>query len=541
MKFPRPTLQRPTLILLSGIYILAVLNASFWAKAGVMFASYPLTFAAFLTGITGLFLAFLLLFSLPYITKPMLIFFITSAAAASYFTDNLGTVITTDIIVDSLTTTRNEGRALLTRSLVQHLILYGLVPALIVCWIEIESKPYWPLFKQNLKYAAGLLLFAIVAFFSNSASLISGIRADRSIDTIFNPLSPMVSVVRGIREQYFTQPVVVQKLGADATLQLWANSQTKPNLTVLVVGETARSMNFSLFGYARDTNPELKKRNDLILFPGATSCGTLTADSLPCMFSNLTRANFSRENAAANENLLNVLQYAGVKPQWFEANTGSKGVAALLGETMLGMGDDPRFCRNNECTDGVLVEKLKQILPTIEKSSVIVLHQIGSHGPSYFMRYPESFKPFGPDCRSSDFKQCTRDEIINAYDNTIAFTDKTLADIINVLLAADDHITSSMIYMSDHGESLGELGLYLHGLPYFMAPPEQTQVPFIAWASPAYLASRNTNLDCMRKRTNEASSHDNFFHSVLGFAGVTTSVYQPEMDVFSQCWGNVSN
>ena len=392
-----------------------------------------------------------------------------------------------------------------------------------------------------MKYAAGLLVVAVIAFFTHSASLISGIRADRSIDTIFNPLSPLASVVRGVDEFYFTKPVIVEKLGLDASLRTPAKTQTKPNITVLVVGETARSMNFSLFGYARQTNPELSKRDDLILFPGTTSCGTLTADSLPCMFSNLTRANFSRQKAAASENLLNVLNYAGVRPRWFEANTGSKGVAALLGETMLGVGDDPRFCRDNECTDGVLVEKLKQILPTLQGNSVIVLHQIGSHGPAYFMRYDEDFKPFGPDCRSSDFKQCTRDEIVNAYDNTIAFTDKTLAEIIDLLSAADDRVTSSMIYMSDHGESLGELGLYLHGLPYVIAPKEQTNVPFIAWASKSYMEARKTSLSCLRSGTSAVTSHDNFFHTVIGLAGVSTSVYKPELDVFSQCWENGNN
>jgi lipid A ethanolaminephosphotransferase len=385
-----------------------------------------------------------------------------------------------------------------------------------------------------------LLLVAGIALFSNSASIISAIRDNKTIDTMLNPVSPMVSVVRGVKAQYFTKPAIVAKLGTDAKPGPWLASQTKPNVTVLVVGETARSMNFSLFGYAKPTNPELAKRNDLILFPGTTSCGTLTADSLPCMFSNLTRANFSRENAAASENLLNVVKYAGVKPQWFEANTGSKGVAALLGETMLGAGDDPRFCRQNECNDGVLVEKLKQLLPNITTNSVIVLHQIGSHGPAYFMRYPEEFKPFGPDCRSSDFKQCSKDEIVNAYDNSIAFTDKTLNDIIDILAGADDKITSTMIYMSDHGESLGEFGLYLHGVPYFMAPPEQTHVPFISWASTSYLASRNTTLECLRGRTSEASSHDNFFHTVLGITGVTTALYKPELDVFSQCWNSVS-
>jgi lipid A ethanolaminephosphotransferase len=540
MTFHRPTLQRPALILLAGIYILAVLNASFWAKAGTMFAGYPFTYAAFVLGVAGLFLAFLLLFSSPYVTKAVLVFFIIGASAASYFTDNLGTVITTDIIVDSLTTTRNEGRALLTPSLVQHIVLYGLIPAVLLCFVHIRAMPYWALVRLNLKYAAGLIFVAAIALFSNSASIISAVRDNKSIDTIFNPLSPLVSVVRGVREHYFSAPVVVEKLGTDAALLTWAKTQTKPNLVVLVVGETARSMNFSLFGYNRETNPQLKKRDDLLLFPGATSCGTLTAASLPCMFSNLTRANFSREKAAANENLLNVLQYAGIKPKWFEANTGSKGVAALLGETMLGVGDDPRFCRNNECTDGVLVEKLKQILPTINGNSLIVLHQIGSHGPAYFMRYDEDFKPFGPDCRSSDFKKCSRDEIVNAYDNSIAFTDKTLAEIIDLLEAADGRMTSSMIYMSDHGESLGEFGLYLHGVPYFMAPPEQTHIPFIAWASKSYLASRNTTLECMRSRTNEPSSHDNFFHTVLGLAGVATQVYRPELDVFSQCWKTMS-
>jgi lipid A ethanolaminephosphotransferase len=541
MSIPRPTLARPVLIILAGLYMLAFLNSSFWTKATVMFHGYPFAFAAFGIGLSGLFLASLLLFSSPFVTKLLLVFFIFVAASASYFTDNLGTVITPDIIIDSLTTTHNESRALLTPSLIQHLVLYGVLPSIAVCLFRIKALPFFKLLQLNLKYAGVLLLIAAVALLSNSASIISAVRADRTIDTIFNPLSPLVSAVRGVNAHYFTKPVVVAKLGTDAKPGLWLAAQTKPNLTVIVIGETARAQNFSLFGYDRNTNPELAKRSDLVLFPDTSSCGTLTADSLPCMFSNLTRAGFSRANAAASENLLNVLNYAGIRPKWLEANTGSKGVAALLGETMLGVGDDPRFCRQNECNDGVLVEKLKQLMPTITKNSVIVLHQIGSHGPAYFMRYPESFKPFGPDCRSSDFKKCSREEIINAYDNTIAFTDKTLAEIIDVLVGADSTMSSTMIYVSDHGESLGELGLYLHGVPYFMAPKEQTHVPFITWASPSYLASRGTTVDCLRGKSGEPASHDNFFHTVLGVTGVTTSVYRPEMDVFSQCWATVVN
>ena len=533
-------ISRQTLVALTVVFVFIASNAAFWAKSYAAFEGFPIAFAAFGVSIFCLVLLVMLLFSHPYLTKPVLIFFVMSAAAAAYFMDSFGTIITTDIVVDSLSTTKNEGRSLFTGSLLWHIIGFGLLPSFIIAVIPLKKNTFKERAWLNTKMSILLVGATLVALFSNYAAISSTIRENREMIKLLNPISPYVSVVKGVGAQYFSHPVVVAKLGTDAKAGPWLATQTKPNLTVIVLGETARSMNFSLFGYEKPTNPELTKRSDLILFPGTTSCGTLTADSVPCMFSNLTRANFSRKKAAANENLLNVLNYAGVKPQWFEANTGSKGVAALLGETMLGMGDDPRFCRLNECNDGVLVEKLKQLLPTITSNKVIVLHQIGSHGPAYFMRYPENFKPFGPDCRSSDFKKCNQQEIINAYDNTIAFTDKSLAEIIDVLAAANDKMTSTMIYMSDHGESLGEFGLYLHGVPYFMAPPEQTQVPFFAWASNSYLAARNTSIDCMRKRSGSETSHDNFFHTLLGITDVKTALYQPELDVFSQCWESVS-
>jgi lipid A ethanolaminephosphotransferase len=534
-------LQRPVLIILTAIYCLIFLNVSFWQKSYAVFFEFPLVYVCYIITICCLFTSVLLLFSSPYITKAFLIVLTVAAAAASYFIDNLGTMITPEIVIDALTTTNNEGRALLTTSLVIHMFIFGIVPSIIIAFVTIIPRPYFKLVWLNLKFAFGLLGITLVAMALQSASIVSSIREHREMIEYFNPVSPLISVIKGVQRTYFNPPVVLAKLGVDAKKSPWLSAQTKPNVTVLVIGETARSMNFSLFGYGRPTNPELSKRDDLILFPGTTSCGTLTADSVPCMFSNLTRAGFSRGNAATSENLLNVLGHAGIKAQWFEANTGSKGVAAQLGETMLGTGNNPRFCRQNECDDEVLVEKLSQLLAGVTENSVIVLHQIGSHGPAYFMRYPESFKPFGPDCRSSDFKKCSREEIINAYDNTIALTDKTLAATIDLLARADDKISSTLIYMSDHGESLGELRLYLHGMPYVIAPPEQTHVPFIAWASKSYLAARNTSLACMRSRTDGPSSHDNFFHTVLGITGVSTQLYQPELDVFSQCWGDVTN
>src|SRR5690606_5835407 len=144
-------------------------------------------------------------------------------------------------------------------------------------------------------------------------------------------------------------------------------------------------------------------------------------------------------------------------------------------------------------------------------NATIVLHMTGSHGPSYYRRYPAEFAKFKPECRTSEFSDCTTDEIVNAYDNSILYTDHILSEIINVLKGSDDRFAPAMIYMSDHGESLGEDGLYLHAAPYFIAPDVQTHIPFIAWFSPDYANATKLATACVRQDATDASSHANLF------------------------------
>jgi lipid A ethanolaminephosphotransferase len=330
---------------------------------------------------------------------------------------------------------------------------------------------------------------------------------------------------------------VAQPLGTDAHVA-GPMASGKPRVLVIITGETARAENFSLGGYQRDTNPELAKR-DITYFSDTSSCGTATAVSVPCMFSNLTRRGYSHRAGLANENLLDVLGHAGVQTEWWDSNTGSKGVADRTTYHSFSIANDPRYCKDNECLDDGMVDKLDDWLSKVKGDSVLVLHQLGSHGPTYYLRYPQAFARFTPECRTGELGTCSHEEIVNAYDNTILYTDHIIASVIDKLKAHQSNIAPAMIYMSDHGESLGEHGLYLHGAPYIVAPSQQTHVPFVLWQGTDMKASIDTG--CLTSRADEAASHDNLFHTTLGLMAVKTSVYKPDLDVLGACRKSLGN
>ncbi|URK88364.1 sulfatase-like hydrolase/transferase [Rhizobium sp. RCAM05350] len=293
-------------------------------------------------------------------------------------------------------------------------------------------------------------------------------------------------------------------------------------------------MNFSLNGYDRETNPELKTLG-VTNFTRTTSCGTATTVSLPCMFSVYGRKNYSDRKARSTDTLMDVLRRAGVDGYWWDNNTGSKGIADLISFASLTKQKNSKLCKDGECLDDIFLTQLDEKLAGITKNTVIVLHQIGSHGPAYYLRYPEEFRRFKPDCRTAQLSDCSRDEIVNAYDNTILYTDHNLSEVIKLLKKHQDTVDGAMIYMSDHGESLGENGLFLHGAPYMFAPAEQTHVPFIAWFSDQYAQLTGLDRSCLQTYADAPTSHDNLFHTVLGMMDVVTKVYNPNLDVFASC------
>jgi lipid A ethanolaminephosphotransferase len=225
--------------------------------------------------------------------------------------------------------------------------------------------------------------------------------------------------------------------------------------------------------------------------------------------------------------------------KWRDNQSGCKGVCEVPGADYRKLDATlaPDLCRDDECFDEILVRSLQQDLQSIEGNTVIVLHMMGNHGPAYFRRYPEAFRKFQPDCRTAELRECSREQVVNAFDNVIVYTDHVLAEAIRTLEAASNRFDTSLFYVSDHGESLGESGLYLHGIPYAIAPENQKRVPMLSWFSRPFATMASLDLGCLRAHRDDNLSHDNIFHSLLGLLDVSTSAYRPERDMFAACRG----
>jgi lipid A ethanolaminephosphotransferase len=335
-------------------------------------------------------------------------------------------------------------------------------------------------------------------------------------------------------------PLTITPVGEDATRGDHLKAVQRPVVTVLVVGETARADHFSLNGYERETNPELAAWH-VVYFEDVSSCGTATAVSLPCMFSDLTRSDYSKSGAKSRDGLLKVVSRAGFQTEWLDNNAGCKGVCDNV-DTWISEGMDTEgMCIDGECYDDILLDKLDESLARATRGPhqdrLIVLHQNGSHGPAYYRRYPEAFRRFTPDCRSDEFSDCSREEIVNSYDNTIYYTDHFLARIIDKLDDYSDRMDTALLYVSDHGESLGEYGLYLHGTPYMLAPSSQTHVPMLFWMSTNYRQDFGVDPQCLESRRATRLSHDYLFHSVLGMLDIATAARDSQLDLFDGCAG----
>jgi lipid A ethanolaminephosphotransferase len=338
-----------------------------------------------------------------------------------------------------------------------------------------------------------------------------------------------------LREQLVSARQPFLKIGEDAQRDPALLRQPRKSLTVLVVGESARAENFGILGYPRDTTPELDKEAGLIAFTDVHSCGTETAVSVPCMFSTFTRKQYDASKARNQEGLLDVLQRAGIAVHWRDNQSGCKGTCDRVAFEDVSNLKDPALCADSECHDEILLKGLEAMLDNLQQDTVLVLHQMGSHGPEYFKRYPKAYERFTPVCRSNALDKCDRQSIINGYDNTLVYTDHVLATLIDVLRSRQDKVDTAMLYLSDHGESLGEYNLFLHGTPYMLAPEQQKHIPMLAWFSDGYRKDYAVDTDCLQRSRNQPLSQDNLFHSMLGLLRVHTSVYDPQLDMFASC------
>lgn len=528
-----PAFSPIALIGLTVIFMFCTYNATFWAKAMGIFAGHPVSMVGYCLAVYFLLVAAFSLFGFPWVVKPFLVFIVVLSAITSYYMDSLGVIIDRDMIQNVMVTTVTESKHLITFDFVSHVVIFGVLPAMVIMCVRTKrhgivrtiAVPVLT-FVVSLAMAAGLLM-------SDFKSYSSILRERKDFMSSFQPGAPLVGAIRYGKMMTRSSNVVVKAIGEDAEKGPSHTSDSKPMLTIIVAGETARSQNFSLNGYGIETNPKLATL-PVVSFSDVDSCGTATAVSLPCMFSKFTRDEYSYEKGISHQNVLDVLSHAGLHVEWWDNNTGNKNLADRLPSRTYTNTENEEFCAAGECMDGIFMQALKDYADTISQDTVLVLHQIGSHGPTYYLRYPEEFERFTPACRTAEFKNCSAQEITNAYDNTIAYTDEILAQTIT-FLQSQDRLTTSLLYISDHGESLGEGGLYLHGSPYFMAPEQQTKVPMILWMSQAYQDRFGVDQSCLTDMKNAALSHDNLFHSLLGMLDIKTSERNPAMDIFASC------
>jgi len=526
----RPRIGSITLAIVGALYLIAFTNRTFWSR-GLAYFDSRLALAAFGLGLTCLFCALTVTLSVKYVLKPLFVFLFFSAAAGSWFMDGFGTIIDVDMIRNAAQTTTSEAGHLVTPAFLLHMAIFGLVPSLLVCWVRIEHRRFYSKLRWNLLAISLLLLVALACGISAARSVAAVTRLHKDMMLTLNPILPIGNAVAFALASEADKNIVARPLGTDAHVAARTPSG-KPRVLVIVTGETARAENFSLGGYGRQTNPELSQL-DITYFSDTSSCGTATAVSVPCMFSNLTRGGYSHRAGLASENLLDVFGHAGIRTEWWDNNTGSKGVANRTVYKSFSDANDPRYCKDHECLDEGMVAQLDDWLAGVKGDSVLVVHQLGSHGPAYYQRYPAEFAHFTPECRTAELGNCSQEDIVNAYDNTLLYTDHILASIIDALKAHQDRVVPAMIYMSDHGESLGEHGLYLHGAPYIVAPSQQTHVPFVLWQGSEMKALADQ--DCLSLRASKPASHDDLFHTALGLMAVQTSVYEPKLDVLAGC------
>ncbi len=515
------------LILAAAIFLVLFDNIAFFQN---VITVYPLAdrgnlffLASLALGLVGVLSLLLSLFASRFTTKPLLVVLLLLAAVNSYFMNNYGVVVDYIMIQNLLQTNLREATDLFSIKLLLYILFLGVVPALLVSLLPLERQSWRQAARSRFKMIVVSLLFIVIPLFSCSRFYASFFREHKQLRHYSNPIFALYSVHKYIKKTADVSPVKVEIIGADAHIP---DTDKGRELVIFVVGESARADHFALNGYGRSTNP-LLSREDVISFPQVSSCDTSTATSVPCMFSDLTRAGFTSKKAKARENILDVAQRAGVSVLWRDNNSDSKGVALRVSYEDYKNSDKNTMCEG-ECRDEGMLVGLQGYIDARKTGDIlIVLHQMGNHGPAYYKRYPQTFEHFIPACQTNQLDQCSPEEIGNAYDNAILYTDFFLSKVITLLKKNDQRFETAMIYMSDHGESLGEFGVYLHGMPYALAPEAQTHVASILWTGAGFPLDKTL----LRQQAGRDLSHDNLFHTLLGSMEIRTDHYRPELDI----------
>lgn len=449
------------------------------------------------------FFFYLVLFLLRKVGKWLMALFFIINAIAVYFVNTYGVIIDETMIGNVLNTNYEESSSFFSFGLVLYIILIGIIPSILLFKIKfVRVKP-----KKFLIHIFLTLIVLVFIAFANASNWLWIDKNSKTLGGLAMPWSYAVNI--SLFYKHKSEKNEKEILLPNATIK-----NTEKSVFVLVIGESARSENFSLYGYKKETNPLLSKIENVHHY-NAQSCATYTTAGLKCILEH-------KDTGDLYEILPNYLFRNDVEVIWRSTNWGEPPVHVKNFDNKEALREN---CEGESCEfDEILLKGLtEQVLASKKDKILVVLHTSTSHGPTYFKKYPAQFEKFSPVCKSVELANCTQEELINAYDNTIVYTDYILATLIDDLKHLEGY-NSSMIFISDHGESLGENNLYMHGIPASIAPKEQLDIPFIVWLSD----------DSRKLKDSQEYSQHNIFHSVLDFLAVDSPIYDSNMSIFKK-------
>ncbi|MGJ8756903.1 phosphoethanolamine transferase [Acinetobacter venetianus] len=529
-----------TFNLLLAIWLGVFLNIAFYEKLQSL-TPYTgikagLFVAASVLVVVALYNFIFQLFNWKWTAKPIAIALVFIGGFASYAVSTLGVLITSDQVQNLMQTDMAEARDTWSWHLVVWTLGMTVLPIIAILMVKLKSEPIiGQLLKKVIASVVSLAMVGglLFVFYVDFAAIF---RENRDLKGMISPQNMIASFASYYKKKAPKENLPLVTYGEDATMQK-TDASKLPKLMVLVVGETARAENFSLNGYSKNTNPKLSKQ-DIINFSQVSSCGTATAVSVPCMFSGMPREDYDESLANHREGLLDIAKRAGYQVTWIDNNSGCKGTCDRVEQFKIPEPIQKKWCKDEECFDDILIDSLKAYLATIPKDDtrphLVVLHQMGSHGPAYYKRVPPQYKVFKPTCDTNAIQGCSRDELLNSYDNTLLYTDYVLDSLIETLKTATQYETG-LWYLSDHGESTGESGMYLHGAPYAIAPSQQTHVPMLMWFSDTWKQQAQKQMSCLSQQRQKELSQDNLFPTMLSLLDVKTKVIDPKNDMLATC------
>lgn len=534
----RIALSTDQLAVVAGLYFACTSNGAFFAA---VMAGRPWSAAsswgyavALLLMLSALHVLLVALVAHRRVVTPLLAGLVVSSTVASYFMEKYGTYLDPTMLRNVIATDWPEARELLGTGLVVHAVLGAGLPLLLLSRVDVVERPWARAIVTRIALvaaSAAALAACLLAVFQDFGP---AMRNQHELRYLITPANYLYSAARVLAAASAETAAQRTPVGTDARLGAKEARRGKPLLFVVVVGETARATNWGLNGYARQTTPQLAALG-VHNFKDVTACGTNTETSLPCMFAAVGRRDYDEKRIRGSESLLHVAARAGYDVRWIDNQSGCKGVCDGLPFQRPQRDTAPGLCDDDRCLDEALLQGLEEATRDVQGNRLVVLHMLGNHGPAYYRRYPPSFRRLTPTCDTPELRKCSREQIVNSYDNALMYTDHVLARAVRLLQSQAARYDTGLLYLSDHGESLGEKGLYLHGLPYMIAPAEQTRVPMVWWLSAGMAASAGLDQGCIQRQAARPWTHDALFHSALGLLGVQTAVYEPALDISAPC------